>query len=96
MGIYGNIYAKFGTKAVVGVSSVLTTQIKNDISYELKMKNLKTKSILLWLLMLYSLPFHSRADATTTAYTVDNSSHTLVTTVTDALHCRQHIPTAVA
>ena len=44
-----------------------------------------TKSILLWLLMLYSLPFHSRAD-TKTAYTVDNGSHALVTTVTDALH----------
>ena len=50
------------------------------------MKNLITKSILLWLLMLYNLSFYARADTTTTAYTVDNSSHALVTTVTDALH----------
>ena len=49
------------------------------------MKNLMTKSILLWLLMLYSLPFHSRAD-TKTEYTVNNGSHALFTTVTDALH----------
>lgn len=50
------------------------------------MKNLITKSILLWLLMLYNLSFYARADTTTTAYTVDNGSHALVTTVTDALH----------
>ena len=50
------------------------------------MKNLTTKSILLWLLTLYNLSFYARADTTTTAYTVNNGSHALVTTVTDALH----------
>ena len=42
------------------------------------MKNLITKGILLWLLMLYNLSFYARADTTTTVYAVTYGIQRLV------------------